>query len=65
MRNDKCVSMIQTSQCNWHIKSPKGHILMDNITVGTVHLAEDYVKRYISSFPDWTFKLIPLTKENK
>lgn len=58
------VKMIQTMTCNWHIESQYGHVLVKNITCGTVIEAEEYVKRYISSFDGWSYSVIPLTAKS-
>jgi hypothetical protein len=52
--------MIQTEPCTWKIMTEKGIILKDDIKVSMIYEAEDYVKRYISSFNSWTYELIPL-----
>lgn len=56
----KHVLMIQTEPCTWRIESEAGIILKDDIKVSIIYEAEDYVKRYVSSFTDWTYELIPL-----
>jgi len=64
MKN-KCVDMVQISKCKWQIRSHRGTILVNSITIGNPIDAEEYVKNYISSFLDWTYNVIPIHKDNK
>jgi hypothetical protein len=62
--SNKTVKMIQVFKCNWKIENLKGDTLKDNITVGTLYEAEQYVKAYVSSFMNWNYEMVPLKKEN-
>lgn len=53
--------MIQIAKANWRIETLTGHIMQKDITCGTVIEAEEYVKKYISSFDGWSYRVIPLT----
>jgi len=65
MPKNKCLNMIQTSQNRWQLVAPKGNILVSDIMVSSELEAKDYVKRYISSFMNWEYKLEPIKKELK
>jgi hypothetical protein len=58
-----CLIMIQTSKCNWQIVTIKGIILVDDIKIGLVAEAEDYMRKYISSFESWTYEIKPMKGE--
>lgn len=61
----KHLKMIQSEPCNWYITNDKGTIIQDDIKVGLLLEAEDYIKRYISSFNAWTYELIPLGRKDE
>lgn len=55
------VRMVQTSRYNWHIESPDGKVVMkSDLTFHNKSQAEDYIKRYVSSYPNWRYVLVPL-----
>ncbi len=60
---DREVKMIQRSKQRWDIVAPKGHILLEGIVVGTRHEAEEFVKKYVSSFLCWSYVIIPKEKK--
>lgn len=57
------ILMIQEESCRWRLETEKGTVLQDNIMLGLRAEAEDYVKRYVSTYPLWTYELI--IKEKK
>jgi hypothetical protein len=57
---EKCLKMIQNDPCTWQIISSKGHVLKDDIKLGLKAEAEDYIKRFVSSYNDWTYEIITL-----
>lgn len=55
------VQMVQTGKHTWSIKSTSsGAIIQSNITIHNEYSANEYVKRYVSSFSDWTYEVVPL-----
>jgi hypothetical protein len=60
--NQPTVKMIQKTNANWELVSHTGAILQKDITVSTFSEALEFVRKYASSFPDWTFDVIPLKK---
>jgi hypothetical protein len=52
--------MRQTSKYSWEIVSDRGHVLQSGISLGSRYRAEDYVKRYVSSFHGWTYEIMEL-----
>lgn len=56
------VKMVQTSKYQWQLLSQKDTIICDNIAFGTVYEAEEWVKKYISSYMTWGYKIVTLTK---
>lgn len=63
--NEATVLMVQISQSRWEIQTRNGFVLQGDITVSTNHEAEDAVKRYISSYLCWNYKMVPLKKDEK
>jgi hypothetical protein len=61
--NEATVLMVQTSNNRWEITTQKGFVLMGDIQLGTLLEAEDFVKRYLSSWPAWHYKLVPIEKK--
>ncbi len=59
---NKCILMIQTSNHRWQIRTPKGILIVDDIHVNSAYEAEEYVKRYVSSYNDWTYEVQPILK---
>lgn len=53
------IKMIQESTNRWRIESDTGIVLTDDIILGKLE-AEDYMKRYISSYSTWTYEIIPM-----
>jgi hypothetical protein len=60
----KKVKMIQRTPHNWRIESASGHIMQDNITAHSQYEAEEYVKRYISSFQGWSYEIVTIGGKN-
>ena len=68
MQSNKLVKMIQIHQANWTIQTATGTILKEDITLGLYDEAEEYVRKYITSFSGWSYEMLPLkpkTKETK
>lgn len=51
--------MTQIYGHSWNIVSKDGHILQKSIRLNSYSEAEDYVRRYISSYQDWTYEMRP------
>jgi hypothetical protein len=58
MRKDKCVKMVQISNNRWNLMSPKGTIMVEDILLYSPYEASEWAKKYISSWSDWSFKVI-------
>ena len=56
----KKIIMKQINKTSWQILSESGILLVDDIKLGLIAEAEDYVKRYISSFDTWTYDILPM-----
>jgi hypothetical protein len=54
------VYMIQTMPHTWCIKSKDGHTIVKSIRIDSLVEAEDYIKKFCSSFSDWGYELRPL-----
>lgn len=63
--NEPCVLMIQVSSCRWKIETKDGKVLTEDIMIGPVAEAEEYIKRYVTSFSNWKYEMILLKKEEK
>jgi hypothetical protein len=50
------VTMKRISKNRWRIESSSGNVLLDDIILGTVAEAEEYVKAYVSTW-GWEYKL--------
>lgn len=59
----KLVIMRQISNSIWYIENTKGTILQKDIVAHGVYEAENYIKRWVSSFPNWEYQLILLRKD--
>lgn len=46
----------------WQIVTDNGIVLTDDICIGPLAEAEEYIKRYVTSYQNWTYKLVALTK---
>lgn len=58
------VFMVQLFNHRWQIQTKSGNIIQGYITICTVPEAEEYIKRYVSSFtPAWEYEVIPLEKK--
>lgn len=57
------VIMRQISRSRWEIRTDHGIVLRDEIMLGRIDEAEEYVKQYISSYPNWIYELKPLTED--
>lgn len=56
------IRMVQTMAQRWEIRSYNGHVLQKHITVCCVSDAIEFVRKYASSFSDWTYEVVPLQK---
>jgi hypothetical protein len=54
------VYMIQTMPHTWCIKSKDGHTIVKSVRIDSIPEAEDYIKKFCSSFSDWSYELRPL-----
>lgn len=59
------IKMVQQTPHIWRIETPNGTILQSNVISHSAYEAEEYIKRYISSFPNWDYRLILLIKNTK
>jgi hypothetical protein len=60
------VIMVQLFPNNWYLMvSHNGVILQKDITVSSTYQAEEFVTRYISSFPNWEYEIRALDKKDK
>lgn len=56
------VKMIQRSRHKWYIETEKGFVLAEDINLCNTYEAESYVKNYISSYPNWSYVIIPIAR---
>lgn len=54
--------MIQTNNHRWQIKTLKGILILDDIHVDSAYEAEEYIRKYISSYQGWSYEIQPLLK---
>lgn len=54
------IKMVQVSKHKWMLVTSNDNVLQEDINVFSIFEAEDYVKRYISSFQNWNYVLIPM-----
>lgn len=53
--------MVQVFKNKWRIESKSGTVIQKDITVCSIAEAEEFIKRYVSSFtPSWIYELVPL-----
>lgn len=57
--------MVQLSKHKWRIETQNGTVIKDDVTVHSISEATEYIKRYISSYNDWDFNILPLKKREK
>lgn len=58
------VKMVQVAPYRWNVVSPKGHIMVEDLSLSP-HKAEEWIKSYISSFMGWSYVIIPLIRSLK
>ena len=56
--------MKQINNNLWHVCNLKGDVLKDDVRVGSYLAAEDYIKRYVSSFLCYNYVMKPLRRNN-
>lgn len=61
----KKVKMVQMTQCNWRIETLSGSVMKADIMLGLQAEAEEYVRKYLTSFTDWSYEMVPLNNTNK
>lgn len=54
------VKMVQRTSHMWEIQSQSGHIIQGSITAHSEYEAEEYIKKYISSFDRWSYEMFPI-----
>lgn len=57
MEKVNVIIMIQVSKCRWRIETKSGILLTDDIMIGLPAEAEDYVRKYITSYLNWGYEL--------
>lgn len=60
MSDEKCVKMIQTSRQLWKMVSSKGCVIKEDVMVYSEYEANEYVRKYISSFSGWSYVVLPI-----
>jgi len=63
MKKPPTVIMRQTFPAKWELVSQNGTVLQKDITCGSFAEALEFVRRYASSFSDWTFSVEPMKKD--
>ncbi len=58
MEPSKCLKMVQINKYRWKLVAPKGHILVEDLSLGSPYLAEEWVKAYISSWTTYSYVII-------
>lgn len=58
--NEALVKMVEVNYGRWEIQTRRGYVIKGEIYVGTKTEAEDYIKRYLSSYLCWNYELIPM-----
>lgn len=57
------VTLKQVTTYCWQLVSPKGHIILDDLSFGDLYKAEQWVKSYVTSFPCWDYVIVTINKE--
>ncbi len=60
---EKCVRMIQVSRYRWNLVAPKGSVMVEGLLCSSSYEAEEWVKKYVSSWPTWSYEVI--TRQEK
>jgi hypothetical protein len=55
--------MVQEAESRWRIETDRGIILTAEVIIPERE-AEDYIKRYISSYYNWTYEMVYLRRKN-
>lgn len=53
------VYMVQLNKLDWELRAGSGKILVEGLKMGSRHEAEQWVRAYISSYPSWTYQMVP------
>lgn len=59
------VRMVQVAPNRWNLVSSKGSIISEDVPLGSIRDAENWVKNYITSFIGWSYEIIPLQRSAK
>lgn len=59
------VLMRQTGKYTWEIVSDKGVKLQENISLGSLYQAHEYINRWVSSYHGWDYEVVPLDKNSE
>lgn len=58
------LNMIQTSKHKWRIETESGTVMQEDINIFSEYEAEEYIKRYVSSFQSFSYDLKPKKDKN-
>lgn len=58
------VYMIQTNKHLWEIRSSSGQLLGEK-SLASIFQAQDYIEKWISSYTNWTYEMVPLLPTKK
>lgn len=53
----KCVVLRQLTKYRWELANEKGNIMVQDLLFANAYRAELWVKAYVSTWNDWTYKL--------
>lgn len=56
----RTVRMVQCTPHLWRIENMQGKAIQEGITAHSVYEAEEFVKKFISSFRNWTYIIVKL-----
>ncbi len=62
MKKQIKLQMVQIYGHSWNIISEAGHIIQKDIRLNTSAEAEDYIRRYVSSYPAMGYVMVPASK---
>ena len=65
MKAKRILVLRQVTQNRWRLENSKGDVLLDDLMLESLYRAEEWIKGYVSSFNNYRYEIIPLTRERK
>ena len=60
----RLMKIVEIFKGRWQVENAIGTVLVHDLPLGSKFRAEEYIRGYVSSFMNYNYEVIPLTKEN-